>query len=96
MKNSILVAGVAVVLMTIQACNYNKSIEKNGPLESETISATNNHDGHNHPDGDQHDEGYRCEMDCEKGKTYHEPGKCPVCEMELILVEDQEHVNHNR
>jgi len=26
---------------------------------------------------------YQCPMDCEKGKTYNEPGKCPVCKMEL-------------
>lgn len=27
---------------------------------------------------------YQCPMDCEKGKTYDKPGKCPVCEMELV------------
>ena len=26
---------------------------------------------------------YQCPMDCEKGKTYEEPGKCPVCKMDL-------------
>lgn len=26
---------------------------------------------------------YACPMDCEKGKTYNRPGKCPVCEMDL-------------
>lgn len=26
---------------------------------------------------------YQCPMDCEKGKTYDKPGKCPVCEMDL-------------
>jgi hypothetical protein len=26
---------------------------------------------------------YACPMDCEKGKTYSEPGQCPVCEMDL-------------
>jgi hypothetical protein len=26
---------------------------------------------------------YQCPMDCESGKTYDKPGKCPVCEMEL-------------
>ena len=29
---------------------------------------------------------YACPMDCEKGKTYSEPGQCPVCEMDLQLV----------
>lgn len=26
---------------------------------------------------------YQCPMDCEHGKTYDKPGKCPVCEMDL-------------
>ena len=26
---------------------------------------------------------YQCPMDCEEGKTYDKPGKCPVCEMDL-------------
>ena len=26
---------------------------------------------------------YQCPMDCEKGKSYTEPGQCPVCEMDL-------------
>lgn len=26
---------------------------------------------------------YQCPMDCEKGKTYDKPGKCPICEMDL-------------
>ncbi len=26
---------------------------------------------------------YQCPMDCEHGKTYDNPGKCPVCEMDL-------------
>ncbi len=30
---------------------------------------------------------YECSMDCEKGKTYHEQGKCPVCNMDLIASE---------
>ena len=28
---------------------------------------------------------YICPMDCEKGKTYTAPGKCPVCGMDLEL-----------
>ena len=27
---------------------------------------------------------HQCPMDCEKGKSYTEPGKCPVCEMALV------------
>jgi len=29
---------------------------------------------------------YQCPMDCEKGKTYDKPGKCPVCEMDFEEV----------
>lgn len=32
-------------------------------------------------------------MDCEKGKTYAEKGKCPVCKMDLALKET-EHKDH--
>jgi PBP1b-binding outer membrane lipoprotein LpoB len=28
---------------------------------------------------------YQCPMDCEHGKTYDTPGKCPVCEMDLDI-----------
>jgi hypothetical protein len=30
---------------------------------------------------------YQCPMDCEEGKTYDKTGICPVCEMELKVVE---------
>ena len=30
---------------------------------------------------------YQCPMDCEVGKTYDKAGICPVCEMELKVVE---------
>ena len=30
---------------------------------------------------------YQCPMDCEDGKTYEEPGSCPVCAMDLKKVE---------
>lgn len=33
---------------------------------------------------------YQCPMDCEDGKTYHEPGKCPVCDMDLKMKEDHD------
>ncbi len=32
---------------------------------------------------DAHEHSYRCPMNCEKGKTYDKPGKCPVCGMNL-------------
>ena len=33
--------------------------------------------------GSQSTSVYQCPMDCEHGKTYDKPGKCPVCEMDL-------------
>ena len=30
---------------------------------------------------------YQCPMDCEDGKTYDKPGSCPVCKMDLTVVE---------
>ena len=39
---------------------------------------------------------YQCPMDCEKGKTYDEPGNCPVCKMSLKLKETEEdHDGHD-
>ena len=32
---------------------------------------------------------YKCPMDCEKGKTYSELGRCPVCGMNLVEVEGE-------
>lgn len=30
---------------------------------------------------------YQCPMDCEDGKTYEEEGQCPLCEMDLALID---------
>jgi uncharacterized paraquat-inducible protein A len=46
------------------------------------ISETEMHEAH-------HDK-YKCPMDCEEGKTYDEPGKCPVCKMDLQKVKEDE------
>lgn len=29
---------------------------------------------------------YQCPMKCEGDKTYDAPGKCPVCQMDLVEV----------
>ncbi|MDU8885759.1 heavy metal-binding domain-containing protein [Yeosuana sp. MJ-SS3] len=36
----------------------------------------------------QHDK-YKCPMECEEEKTYDEPGKCPVCKMDLQKVKEE-------
>jgi len=33
---------------------------------------------------------YQCTMDCEHGKTYDKPGKCPVCSMDLKKKETED------
>ena len=35
---------------------------------------------------------YMCPMNCENGKTYSEPGKCPKCGMDLEQINNAE--NH--
>ena len=42
----------------------------------------------------QHD--YQCPMDCEKGKTYHDTGSCPVCKMDLKEVKKGEGMTCNQ
>ena len=37
---------------------------------------------------------YQCPMDCEDGKTYDKPGKCPVCGMDLEKVEHSDADGH--
>lgn len=42
-------------------------------------------------------EKYQCPMKCEGDKSYNEPGNCPVCNMQLTLVQGQnprKHQNH--
>lgn len=45
--------------------------------------AGNNGDSTTSMNSESHQHAYRCPMNCEKGKTYDKPGKCPVCGMEL-------------
>lgn len=35
---------------------------------------------------EEHKDMYECPMKCE-GKTFSESGKCPVCNMELVIAE---------
>ena len=34
---------------------------------------------------------YQCPMRCEGDKMYDMPGNCPVCNMKLVLAENQTH-----
>lgn len=72
---------ILAIVASLTACNKTKTAEAN--TEATTTEATT--ESHEHKDGEAHDEkvAYVCPMDCEKGKTYDKPGKCPVCEMDL-------------
>ncbi len=39
---------------------------------------------HVHKEDEVHQHVYQCAMDCEKGKKYNLPGKCPICQKDLI------------
>jgi hypothetical protein len=70
MKKIIIQLCLPIVLMAT-ACNNSGSTEKKADSQIQ-------------PAGDSTKNAvYQCPMDCEKGKTYEQPGKCPVCEMDL-------------
>lgn len=73
---------ILAIVASLTACNKTKTAEANTEATTTTEATTESHE---HKDGEAHDEkvAYVCPMDCEKGKTYDKPGKCPVCEMDL-------------
>ena len=52
-------------------------------------SCKNEHKEQGHENHIQHEGDYICPMGCEADKTYPQPGNCPVCKMELQLVEEE-------
>jgi hypothetical protein len=59
-----------LTVVSIASCN-NDAANKANADSTQTAST------------DAHEHSYRCPMNCEKGKTYDKPGKCPVCGMNL-------------
>jgi hypothetical protein len=43
-----------------------------------------------HNSKDQQEAKYQCPMHCEGNKTYNQPGECPVCKMQLVMVGQDE------
>ena len=86
MKKSILIIAFAIATFSTVSCN-----------KKENTKTTTEHEGHNHKEGEAHKLAYECPMDCEKGKHYEAPGKCPVCEMDLVAVTEttEGHEGHN-
>ncbi len=66
------------------SCDNKKTSQEIRPMQKDTINSNELA----HVD-------YVCPMDCEKGKTYHEVGKCPVCKMDLIIKEHTEDAEHD-
>jgi len=52
-------------------------------IDEEVADHADMADGHGH----EHAAMYNCPMNCEDGKTYDEPGTCPVCDMDLVEME---------
>ena len=60
---------LAVIALAAISCN------NDGSSKPVNDSAAMSNESHQHA--------YRCPMNCENGKTYESPGKCPVCGMNL-------------
>ena len=73
---------ILAIVASLTACNKTKTAEANTEAATTTEATTQSHE---HKEGEAHDEkvAYVCPMDCENGKTYDKPGKCPKCEMDL-------------
>jgi len=48
-----------------------------------------------HKSKDQQETKYQCHMNCEGTKTYNQPGECPVCNMQLVIVDIDEPKIHD-
>ena len=62
--------------------NEQKNISEGHKMNSSCGCGVNNQ----HNSKDQQETKYQCPMNCEGNKTYNQPGKCPVCNMQLVLV----------
>jgi heavy metal translocating P-type ATPase len=56
---------------------------------------TEHHHEHSHVSSSQGKGKYYCPMRCEGDKTYDKPGDCPVCNMHLVPVNDNNKQNRN-
>ena len=84
MKKTTVLVAFAMAFLSILSCE-NKD-KKETLTEQEVTSDVNS----------TKESAYICPMDCEKGKTYPEPGKCSVCKMDLIAQESTtDHSGHN-
>lgn len=85
MKKTILMFAFAVATLLMTSCKTEVKTET--ATETESVIKTTSEEV-----------AYACPMDCEKGKTYTEMGQCPVCEMDLVAVDNtatESHEGHN-
>lgn len=81
MKKSILLFGAIFSFAVLFiACKETKKEEAKEDVHME------NHENHDHEEGEMSSGVYQCPMDCEKGKTYEVAGTCPVCKMDLKAI----------
>ncbi len=81
MKKTILMFAFAIATLSLTSCKSETKSEITTETTTETTETTA-------------EVAYACPMDCEKGKTYTEKGKCPVCEMELVASNDAAAESH--
>jgi protein SCO1 len=79
---------LAIAFISFTACGDNAATTNEGQTPATGQETTTGH---------QHEEGmvYQCPMKCEGELVYDQPGRCPVCKMELKPVEGAAHDDHD-
>jgi hypothetical protein len=78
-KVFLMVAMVALVSFTVTSCKKDKAED----VKSETEVVVDEVKQEAQEVLASNDVLHQCPMNCEKGKSYTEAGKCPVCKMDL-------------
>jgi len=78
-KVILMVAMVSIVSLTATSCKKDKT-EEEVKAETEVVNETKQEAQEVLASNNVL---HQCPMDCEKGKSYTEAGKCPVCKMDL-------------
>jgi hypothetical protein len=66
--------------------NEQENISDEHTMNSFSGSGLNNQ----HKNKGEQEVKYQCPMNCEGNKTYNQPGVCPVCNMQLVIVGQDE------
>ena len=66
--------------------NEQGNISEGHIMNSSFVNGVNNQ----HKSKEQQETKYQCPMNCEGNKTYNQPGECPVCNMQLVMVGQDE------